>query len=943
MRIGKSTFSLMWPTALSSNETRVRRREDDERKRNENLPVPKRMFFLKRDMAKSARLQREFSESRNERGLSSPHLPVNAIQRDDNLPQPLDRPTNEGPGKDQLNFSTAHPAILLGQSAPIPLPEHAGVTEAIMPGLQAPVAGSNDGDALQQPGNKLSSEWPSELTQESDLNLLRHNLSLLENHRTTLIAKENDWLKAFQLLLNMDAEWTASNFKAIDELTSQELIHLSALLTQYEKWTKKNFDLVHGMDMEGLLLHLKNDFQWTEENLRRLSRMESIAGLVTWVNKDKSWTTQNIRALGQLEKSKLDNLTKLLEINEDWTIRNFRQLTRMDSAVLLLMPDFLRSQEKWVTDHINELKEMNSEAVQELAPLLESHRDWTISHFNDIKSFSSRALRILRRLLNERPDWTEANFESIKESFQDIRLVELLEKNTEWAMNSITLVQQMSHTTALMFWELYDLIKEDSRMLDAVDLEKLKAIQESAQDKELEARKFFLKITSHYSNGFAGAVNPFMREFEGIQKRPEDEQLLKLNGASRSTLAVLENKKAFVDSILADRFRRNHALLPDATFGVENEMYIPAIPGNSNEFSSNMNSLLLTKGYSYVDDMSLFPAYLARPTEQVSPILRSPTDIQELQNVISVINDWGGFTNQSTGVHIHTGVRQWKTTHCLKDVQVIEPDSKLAEWDMENKPDENITPLQFLAMKQFIINMASIQEDFFEISRESKFNQRNAPEAPNQLAGFYSEVSAAPDLESLIRVAQRHGRDSWINLHAFSRHGTIEIRGFTKKNSGSMGIDPNLPLRDIIFLQDVWIRTLNGMEDVLLSSSSSTKKYSVKPDESLNVVVREYIQDVYLLQIVHALGQREWGKRVKTMEAILKDKERINISTLQKVKANWKDLVEDASDRMAQHFFDVLQGKENWNPVFNGLVPIRRRRSLRSAADAVLKEGEEGK
>lgn len=472
MRIGKSTYSLMWPDALSSNETRMRRRANDERRRDEGLPVPERMVFIKRDKAKSARFRQALLTGQNNRSLIPSQRPPRTGDVNNESQEMPTRPRNEDPVEVQVLPAVEQPEFTSTSPAPVHEPENAGSMETPGQTLQSSATTSNTAPEntarnLQQLKDDPFSDWPSELKSGSDLNSLRQNLALLEPHLQFLKSKDSAWLENLQLLINKNAELVASNFNDIKDLDCEGLSHLLNLLTRYEEWTRSHVAMVCNMDMKGLLLHLENNLDWTTKNLRKLQNYEDISGLVPWVKKEEKWTTINLRALARINGPRLDSLTRLLEVDQQWTIKNFNGIKTMSTATLTALPHILHDQPEWVTSHLNEIKAMEGNAFEKLVPLLNSHREWTLFRFDDIKTLQGEALEILFRFLEKKPDWTKENFPLIKKSLEDVRFFGLLNQNTDWGIRNLAMIHQMSHMTSLVFWEYYENSKRDSEALNA--------------------------------------------------------------------------------------------------------------------------------------------------------------------------------------------------------------------------------------------------------------------------------------------------------------------------------------------------------------------------------------------------------------------------------------------------------------------------------------------
>ncbi|WP_158590501.1 amidoligase family protein [Noviherbaspirillum cavernae] len=462
-------------------------------------------------------------------------------------------------------------------------------------------------------------------------------------------------------------------------------------------------------------------------------------------------------------------------------------------------------------------------------------------------------------------------------------------------------------------------------------------------------------------------------------------------GISRSTMDCNQR----ISSELTRRFEKNHLLLPDATFGVENEMFVPGLPfigaedvpgsnesmqrefesvqgifegGRENHYLSEelrakLNAALGSRADSYVRDGSVqTDEALLTPVEQVTAVLQSPRDIEQLQNALSKLNDWGAITNGTSGVHIHTGVKQWTSSSILKTADEEAWDKSVAI-SMPGEPaGKTITPLQLLFMKQFVINMASVRGAYSRAAANNEFALPNME--PGKEDTFNEEVSKAGGMEALINVVQP-GNIPWrrryrcVNLLAYLQHGTIEVRGFTKKNGASMEIDPNIPIRDIVFLQEMLIKTIDTMKRLVPHTTPETD-FELAPDEGLQDMVDEYVQDVFVLQIIHAVGQRDSKRRLETMTAIANDAKQghIKLETLEKAEASLADVLKDdplarefikdasidavlaslLADRgTADPFIDQALKDSSWMPDATDSVEVRRRKSLRSMADELFK------
>ncbi len=657
---------------------------------------------------------------------------------------------------------------------------------------------------------------------------------------------------------------------------------------------------------------------------------------------NEAWTNHPLLQLlppeqnGQARTNRhLKHLLRLLQYDQEWTLKQLPILDTLSPAHLKNLLPLLKWDKEWTAVHLPYLKQMNGIELHRLLPLLQHNKEWTTAHLNDLLEIHERA-------------WGE--------------LLLLLQHDLEWTTNRLPLLKKMDRYQ----WPYILPLLYYNRELTTDHLHELMTMKKD------ELRSLFLKLMDMASEGFISAANPYVREELFVKGRDIKEvtKVLQTHGASRSTI----NPESVIDSYLTEKFENNYKKIPTATFGVENEMFIPGLPARLHPESkardtskgkkaealyekteADLNNRLgiKDKKYYYMKDGTLKGAPLATPPiEQATSILKFPADVQRLQSVLSILNDWEAFTNHTAGVHIHTGIKQWKAADCLETPEEKSKNPFLHQWDQEQEQkllhypslSVTITPYQLLFMKQFLVNMVAMQKDFYLVSRESKYSQPNGPE--NDLDKYYRDISSARDYDELAlrsssgKVENNENdpgapdRYFNINLRAFQKHKTIEVRGFTKKNSDTMEIDPNLPVRDLIFLQEVLIKVLHETKNILLSGASPDAPIEVRPSAGLDEVVKGYVQDVFLLEIIHALGQRNSEKRVKTMAAIVKDKDLIESDTLQKIRESQKSLFDESP--LAQHFLAALNGDEQWNPSSINKNLLKRTNSLRSMADVSL-------
>lgn len=621
-----------------------------------------------------------------------------------------------------------------------------------------------------------------------------------------------------------------------------------------------------------------------------------------------------------------------------------QQLSKMNADQLQeLLPGLLpllRHDQAWVAHHLLFLTQMSAAQLQYLLPLLQHDQEWTTNYLPLLDEMDGRQLKHLLPLLQHDQAWTTHRLSLLRE--MDGRklkhLLPFLQHDKAETNTYLPLIQAIDENLLPM---LLLVLKND--------LEKI--FQEVTLEGYEQLLRFFnLKWMDISSEGFSSAANPYMREalFMDEQDKEELARVLKTHGASRSTF----HPERKIDSYLTEKFKNNYQKIPGATFGVENEMFIPGIPESIySEIEDELNERLgiKDKKYRYVNDETLFTEIPSAtpPIEQATSILNSPEDIQRLQSVLSILNDWKAFTNHTAGVHIHTGIRQWKAADCLNTPEEKSKNPFLHQWDQArpdpeapDEPELTMTPYQLLFMKQFLVNMVAMQENFYLVSRNSAIYSRpNGPINGNNLNKYYRNISSARSYVELLSSANMKNRYFNVNLLAYAAYGTIEVRGFTKKNSDNMEVDPNLPVRDLVFMQEVLIKVLHDTRNVLLSGASPEDPIDVRPSTGLTEIVKEYVQDVFLLEIIHALGQRNAEMRVKTMEAVIQDKDLISSETLQKIRESQADLLE--RDPLAQHFLTVLHRDAPWNPSSVETPPLKRVNSLRSMADAVFSEHEQ--
>ena len=732
-------------------------------------------------------------------------------------------------------------------------------------------------------------------------------------------------LKQLLPLLHHDHAWTIKNLSLLNEMDENQLQHLLPLLQHDQEWTTRHLPLLNEMDenqLQHLLPLLQHDQEWTTHYLPYLEKMDGrqFKHLLPLVRYAQTWTTEHLPVLTKMDGRQFKHLLPLVRHAPVWTTEHLPVLTKMDGHQFKHLLPLLQHAQAWTTDHLPVLTKMNEFAREQLFPLLRHDQAWTTEHLPVLKEMEWDRLKHLLPLLRHDQAWT---------------------------------TEHLQHLQEIPEYELYQLARFSHLWLMDISLE---GFTRAANPYVKKALSMHNQDIEELTRGLKthDASRSTLHPERYLEERT---QVLKTYGASRSTF----HPEREITSYLTEKFKNNYRKIPNATFGVENEMFIPGISElDSSEMENELKDRLgiKDKEYHYVKDGSLSTdaPFATPPIEQATSILKAPEDIQRLQSALSILNDWGAFNNHTAGVHIHTGIKQWKAADCLTTLEEKSKNHFLPQWDQDRPIQwgqdlpihfqrKTITSYQLLFMKQFLVNMVAMQKDFYLVSKESSYSKPNGPMSENDLDKYCQNVSSARDYKELLSstdvdVNDPKARHLNVNLLAYQLHGTLEVRGFTKKNSDHMEVDPNLPVRDLIFMQDVLIKVLHDTKHILLSDASPEDAIEVRPSAGLTEILNEYVQDVFLLEIIHALGQRNPEQRVKTMEAIVEDKDLIASETLQKIRGSQAALLE--GDQLAQHFLAALNRDTQWSPSSVERSPLKRINSLRSMADAGL-SGQEQK
>jgi hypothetical protein len=199
------------------------------------------------------------------------------------------------------------------------------------------------------------------------------------------------------------------------------------------------------------------------------------------------------------------------------------------------------------------------------------------------------------------------------------------------------------------------------------------------------------------------------------------------------------------------------------TIGVEIEYSnIPCAYESLTEFVMD----IIQKGWNHPGDGSV---YLIGENsyggETTTPIIYNNEDLKYAMLNLAFLQTMGATTNFSCGLHVHIGVKNMKTPLLYKTLEI---EKKYTPGIYNNYPYTNYQ-LEFI--KQFLIIYKREEVKFAPIERHSNSYAREVtiPNQINNITGFLD----------LINQVNPSGRYYELNLHAFAKHGTIEVRRFS--------------------------------------------------------------------------------------------------------------------------------------------------------------------
>lgn len=165
-------------------------------------------------------------------------------------------------------------------------------------------------------------------------------------------------------------------------------------------------------------------------------------------------------------------------------------------------------------------------------------------------------------------------------------------------------------------------------------------------------------------------------------------------------------------------------------------------------------------GWSVKYDGSLNSLGAKGGAEVVSPALtHGPSSLRAIEIVCKAIREYGGFVNDTCGVHVHVDVRSYKADQILNIVQTYaENETHIDSFMTSPRRDDNAEYCR--SMVKHIANPATLVQDF----RTQHYHRMN-----DSTEGLICEAARWQ------RAIER--RYSKVNVYnAFVRHGTIEFR-----------------------------------------------------------------------------------------------------------------------------------------------------------------------
>ncbi|MES2356504.1 MAG: ankyrin repeat domain-containing protein [Pseudomonadota bacterium] len=468
----------------------------------------------------------------------------------------------------------------------------------------------------------------------------------------------------------------------------------------------------------------------------------------------------------------------------------------------------------------------------------------------------------------------DGNQQLISDFKKQEALSKFIDINVDWVKKHRDILQGAKNDWAA----LQDLLTYAENVPDINVIDQTR-IQEILDD-EVHREHRLLRHIDDASGNFLGSVNPYLKDalFDyclGPAKVHGKKLLWEEHGASRSVIDPDQE----ISTYMGEMFEVLQEKRPYLQFGVEVEEGILGLLEKINpKLSAELNKWLRTQ-YEYEEDNTIKLDELSSAVEQKTSILKRRKDLETAIRSWAIKGNWGTFLNGSTAVQAHAGISHLTTEICFPGV--VKPEDG---WDAEidtgfENSKHKISHFQFHLIKQLQVNMGSIESSFFRVA-STAYNKPNVKENES-LDDFYKKVSGADSLRDLGKKTHLNGekRHNLNTGNAFRRLGTVEFRCLaTKYFAYTMGLDPNIVARGVLFVQQVMDVTLTQVEKQISTGMrpDDGKNSLLSPSRSMERLAEDYVQDMFRLHIIHALNHSGSERSVLLMNAIMEDKDHIS-------------------------------------------------------------------
>ncbi len=205
--------------------------------------------------------------------------------------------------------------------------------------------------------------------------------------------------------------------------------------------------------------------------------------------------------------------------------------------------------------------------------------------------------------------------------------------------------------------------------------------------------------------------------------------------------------------------------LPEnVTRGIEIEF--SGIPRDYKRLIENVMDIIQT-GWSHPGDWSV--TRIGENTysgESTTPIIYNNGDLRLAMLNIAFLQAIGAATNTSCGLHVHVGIKNLETPEAYKKTEKVIKEDKFS-----------YTNYQLEFMKQFLRIYKREAAKFMSIERDSNRHAKTVTIPENireirTLSELIQQVNPPDEKSNPDRLYE-------FNLHAFLKHGTIEVRAFS--------------------------------------------------------------------------------------------------------------------------------------------------------------------